>query len=426
MSHIAVSASVAHDAPQDHADLSASNTMPAPGAGSMASLALLALGVVGLGATVAAGLRPELLKQALAAYHIGVMSCLAMCLGCLFWVMAFHLTQAGWSVTVRRQFENVMALLPVVAGMALITVAVEMWTGGHLFAWMRSEVQANDVLFQRKAAYFNTWFFWGRAIFYLCAWSYLSYRLRWLSVEQDRTGDKWLSNQARFTSSWGMVVFALTSTFASFDWLMSMDYRYFSTMWGVYFFAGAAFSSIPLVVLVLAGLRAGGKLRGLATDEHVHDLAKLMFGFTVFWAYIGFGQYFLTWYANIPEETAYFLFRKGPGWKYLSMFLVIGHFALPFYCLLWRFVRRNLVLLSFFAVWAIFCQVMDMTWIVRPMVYALDADTLRLDRLWIDVAGIVGVMGVFGGLLIRRVNSGPLLPTRDPRLSEDLHHRNYV
>ena len=99
--------------------------------------------------------RLPLLKQALAAYHIGVMSCLAMCLGCLFWVMAFHLTQAGWSVTVRRQFENVMALLPIVAGMAIITVAIEMWTGGHLFAWMNREVQATDVLFQRKAAYFT-------------------------------------------------------------------------------------------------------------------------------------------------------------------------------------------------------------------------------------------------------------------------------
>lgn len=426
MTHITAGAAAAHHGHDQAYDLSDRNAMPAEGKGGAASVVFLVIGLLGLGVTVAAGFTGHL-KHALAAYHVGVMSCLAMALGCLFWVMAFHLTQAGWSTTIRRQFENVMMLLPVLALMVAPVLVIEVWTGGQLFTWMNKDIAHGDVLLERKSAYLNPMFFMGRALIYLFVWSYLSSKLFRYSIEQDRTGNKWLTNQARFTSAWGMLLFALTTAFAAFDWLMSADYRYFSTMWGVYYFAGAAFSSIPVVVLILARLRASGRLEGLVTEEHTHDLGKLMFGFTVFWAYIGFGQYFLTWYANIPEETAYFLFRKSYGWEYVSMFLVIGHFLVPFYLLLWRFMRRSLRLLSIMAAWAILCQVVDIAWIVRPMVYALDeADKIHLDRIWLDIAGVVGVMGIFFGLLIRRVNAAPLIPLRDPRLPEALHHRNYV
>ena len=427
MSHISATSAnggVAHH-PSEAPDLSSANTMPAEGAGRVASTLLLLLGLAGLAVTVVAGYMVDV-KHALAAYHIGVMSCLAMALGCLFWIMAFHLTQAGWSVTVRRQFENVVSVLPVIAVMVLPVLIIEILSHGKLFAWMNSQIAGGDVLLQNKAGFLNPTFFVVRALIYLGVWSYLAWRLVGYSIEQDRTGNKWLTNQARFTSAWGMVAFALCTAFAAFDWLMSMDYRYFSTMWGVYYFAGAAYSSIPVVVLILFRLRAAGKLTGLATPEHTHDLGKLMFGFTVFWAYIGFGQYFLTWYANIPEETQYWLFRKD-HWPFMTVFLVLGHFVVPFYLLLWRRPRRDLTLLSLFAVWAIFCEVIDIAWIVRPMVYALDpSDKQHLGRIWIDIAGVVGVMGIFFGLIVRRVNSGPLIPLRDPRLAESLQHRNYV
>jgi hypothetical protein len=208
---------------------------------------------------------------------------------------------------------------------------------------------------------------------------------------------------------------------------MSMDYRFFSTMWGVYFFAGAAFSSIPLVVIMLARLRARGKLKGLVTEEHLHDLAKLMFAFTVFWAYIGFSQYFLIWYANIPEETSFFLARKTGGWEHLSKFLVFGHFIVPFFILLWYRVRRSFVLLSIMAAWAILLEIVDIYWIVRPFVYAADpVDKVHLGGLWLDVVGILGPIALFTGLLIRKVGSGPLVCMNDPRLNEAIAHKNYV
>jgi hypothetical protein len=188
-----------------------------------------------------------------------------------------------------------------------------------------------------------------------------------------------------------------------------------------------------LVVIVLGRLKGAGKLEGLVTEEHFHDLGKLMFAFTVFWAYIGFGQYFLIWYSNIPEETRYFLARKGGvdgigEWAPVATFLVIGHFVVPFFILLWHAVRRSATALTVMGVLAIFMQVVDIFWIVRPMVYAGAefTDKVHADRLWIDAAGIIGVLALYGAFLVRRVASGPLVPLKDPRMPEALHHRNYV
>ncbi|MFM9996130.1 MAG: hypothetical protein ACKVU4_10050 [Phycisphaerales bacterium] len=397
--------------------------------GSGLSLGLLLAGAVLLAAAIGAGVAMEGYgTQALAAVHIGAMSCLAMCLGGLFFTMVFHLTGAGWSVTVRRQFENLMKVIwfpLLIAG--FIAIPLEMLvTKGMLFSWMNTSLSGEDVLYQEKSTFLNPLFFGFRVVFYALLWSYLVWKLWGYSTEQDRTGDKWLTNRARFTSSWGMLAFALSTAFASFDLLMSLDWRFFSTMWGVYYFAGAAFSSVPVVVIVLALLRRAGKLKGAVGEEHLHDLAKLMFGFTVFWAYIAFSQYFLIWYSAIPEETSFFLARKTGGWESLSIFLCVGHFILPFYILLWRFVRRSFALLALMASWAILMEAVDIYWIVRPMVYAGQPDSVRLGSIWLDVAGIGGVMLMFAGLLARRVASGPLVPLRDPRLGEALHHANYV
>jgi hypothetical protein len=413
-----------HDGHHAGVDMSDANIMP-QGFGRGASMILLLLGVVGL---VVAGVAWAKVgpAQVLASLHIGAMCALAITLGGLFLVLAMHLTQAGWSVTLRRQLENIASLVPITGAAVVIILATDMALGGKLFAWMNRELVANDVLYQKKAGFLNPVFFMIRAVFYVFVWSALSFVLRRYSTEQDHTGDKWISNRARFTSAWGMLLFALTTAFAGFDWLMSLDYRYFSTMWGVYFFAGAVGAGIATVLLILAGLRAKGKLEGLVTEEHAHDLGKLLFTFTVFWAYIAFSQYFLTWYANIPEETAFFNARKVNGWQYLFLALCLGHFVLPFYFMLWRRVRRSFGFLSFFALWTLVMQIADLYWIVRPQVYAKETHPLHLELLWVDLAGILGVLLIFFGLLLRRVGSGVLIPTRDPRLPEAIAHKNYV
>jgi hypothetical protein len=420
-----------HGAAVPPADFSAENITLPPQRGDSLSLMLMVVGAIGLAVLVIGGFMlpsGEGLRHALAAYQVGVMAALAISLGGMFFVMAFHLTAAGWSATIRRQFENLMRLVPWMALLVLPVLAIEMWTGGQLFLWLDSDLKAHDTLLVHKAPYLNAWFFTGRAVIYFCVWFVLAWLLWGYSKEQDATGDKWLTNRAARTSTWGMLLFALTVAFASFDWLMSMDYRFFSTIWGVYYFAGAAYSSLAVVVFVLALCLRAGKLKGLVTEEHFHDLAKLMFAFTVFWAYIAFSQYFLIWYANIPEETAFMLARKTGGWEHYSMVLVVGHFILPFFILLWRFVRRSYALLMAIALWMLVMHVIDIAWLVRPFVYGpiIFEDKVRVDRVWMDIAGVVGVLGIFGGLLVRNVFSGPLVATRDPRIAESLHHRNYV
>jgi hypothetical protein len=413
-------------------DLSVANTTLPPGVAGRWAVPLIGLGVILLAVTIGAAFSShDLLRHALAAYLIGMLGILAAALGAMFWVMAFHLTMAGWSVTVRRQFENVMALAPIAAIGVMLVLVYELFTGGNLYGWITlaksSAVGSVEPVYAEKAAFLNPVFFTIRALIYLCVWSYLAWRLRSYSVAQDSTGNRWLSNKARFTSSWGMLAFALTTAGAAFDWIMSMDYRFFSTMWGVYYFAGAAFCSIAVMVLTFVWIQARGSLKGIVTEEHYHDLGKLAFGFTVFWAYIGFSQYFLIWYANIPEETFWMLARKVGPWRTWTFLLVFGHFAVPFYVLLWRFMRRTPGLLATVAVWMILMEIADLVWIIRPLAYAgTGTADLHLDRIWIDLAGIGGAWLVFFGLVFRAAGKGSLIPTKDPRLPEALHHRNYV
>lgn len=429
MSHAAHSAHAPGE-PSRHPAMAHDNIHLPSGATSALSTGLIGLGVLGLVATAIAGFTVDA-KHAMSAALIGVMGVTGVSLGALFFVMVFHLTNAGWSSTIRRQFENVMSMLPVCFALFAVFAAVELFSGGVVASWLNEQVTVSEGYFiQKKAPYLNLAFIVVRAIIFFAIWLTLA-RIMWTnSVNQDRTGDRWLTAKSRFHASWGMLAFALSAAFFSFDWLKAVaDYRFFSTMWGVYFFAGAIFATIPTVVIILALLRRSGRLKDAVTDEHFHDLGKLMFGFTVFWAYIGFSQYFLIWYSNIPEETAFYVHRKSPPWDTLTMALVIGHFIVPWYLLLWRGARRSLMGLAGMAAYMIVMHILDLYWIVRPTVDLARTMTTTPNiagGLWIDAAGIIGVVALYAGLLARKVGSGPLVPLHDPRLAQALKHKNYV
>jgi hypothetical protein len=404
------------------------SNIQAQGAVGKLGIPLLFLGLAGLLLTVIGGFSVNL-RHALAAYEVGVFTALAMSLGCLFFLLVFHSLNAGWVITCRRVFEHGAALLPWCWVGLLPVVAIELLNGGVLLQWVGGT--HGDYLLEKKAAYLNWPFFLVRLVIYGAVWSYLGTRFIALSRRQDETGDRSLGRKARFTSGWGILLFALTTAFAAFDFLMSLDYRFFSTMWGVYYFASCALSGVSVAVLVLAILRMRGKLEGLVTEEHFHDLGKLIFAFTVFWAYISFSQYFLIWYSNIPEETAWFVYRKGHGWGWLFATLCFGHFIVPFLIVGWRRVKRSPRILGVMAVFMLLMTVADMVWIIRPMVYvpavmvAGEQDP-GLAGSWLDAAGVIGVLGVWGWLMARRVESAPLLPLKDPMLHESLGHKNYV
>lgn len=363
-------------------------------------------------------------RHALAAFHVGFIVTLGFALGALVFVMILHQVGAGWSALIRRQLEHMMACMPWVLALSLPTVFIAtIFFPGELFHWMDAHVH-DDPIYRAKAAFLNVNFFLLRALIYFSIWIALSITLYRQSLRQDATGDRWITAKSRKLSAIGIVIFALTTAFAAFDWMMSLDYHWFSTMFGVYFFAGFAAPSLSLLTLMLIVLRRAGRLNGLVTDEHLHDLGKLLFGFVVFWGYIGFSQYFLIWYANIPEETSWYIRRRSDEWGWLAVALVWGRFVIPFILLMNRGLRRNPKVLAFVSVWLILFFIVDLYFVVRPEA-RVGSDGGAIFT-WVDAIGIMGPILIFLGLLVRRVGATPLIPINDPRLGESVGHKNFI
>lgn len=216
-----------------------------------------------------------------------------------------------------------------------------------------------------------------------------------------------------------MMAFAVTVTFASFDWLMSLDPHWFSAVYGVYFFAGCVVGFLSLLILALVGLRGRGLLADVVTTEHFHDLGKLLFGFVFFWAYIAFSQYLLIWYGNIPEETTWYLVRQSSMWRWMSLALLFGHFIIPFFVLMPRRVKRHRVALACWAGLMLVMHGIDLYWLIMPQ---LSADRLPFSVL--DLLCLAGFGLVYWEAAERLAASSALIPVGDPRLSESLSFHN--
>src|SRR5437879_8063683 len=333
-----------------------------------------------------------------------------LCAGCFFWTIVHHATDAEWSVAVRRQLENLAALLAV---LALLFVPI-LLLRHHLYSWMDIPPGAEASL-DSKRAYLNWNFFLGRAVLFFAFFIFASLSLRRLSVRQDKDGNPRFTIWMRKVAFISLPMFALCLTFGAFDWLMSLNYRWFSTMFGVYIFAGAAGSSMSLLVLVIAALQRAGYLKNVVTLEHYHIMGKWMFAFCVFWAYIGFGQYMLIWYANSPEEIQYFLTRNTESWWGLSMLLVIGRFFGPFAILLLRSIKKHPRQLCYVAAWILLMQLLDIYLVVLP---ALHGTGVHVSCLYFAALLAIGATLAFAYLRI--VAKTSLFPVRDPRLVESL------
>jgi hypothetical protein len=333
-----------------------------------------------------------------------------LCAGCFFWTLVHYATDAEWSVVVRRQLENIAVLLAVMAVFFLPILFLR----HHLYEWMNI-LPGKEATLDSKRAYLNWNFFVVRAVVFFGFFIIASQLLRRLSVRQDKDGNPKFTIWMRKVAFASLPMFALFLTFGAFDWLMSLNYRWFSTMFGVYIFAGTAGSSMSLLVLVITALRNAGYLKDVVTKEHYHIMGKWMFAFCVFWAYIGFGQYMLIWYANMPEETQYFLIRNTESWWTLSMLLVIGRFFGPFAILLLQSIKKHPHQLCYVAGWIVFMQMLDMYIVVLP---ALHGTGVHLS-LW-DFIPLVGIGAALAFVYLRIVGKTSLFPVRDPRLVESL------
>ncbi|MFZ0428334.1 MAG: hypothetical protein WAO20_09470, partial [Acidobacteriota bacterium] len=247
----------------------------------------------------------------------------------------------------------------------------------------------------------------------------MAYWFRHRSLQQDAAGDPRITRRLQNFSAPAIVLFAVTVNYAAFDWIMSLAPHWYSTIFGVYFFAGMVKSSLSTVILILLFLLRRNRLSGVVNDEHFHDLGKLLFGFIVFWAYIAFSQFMLIWYGNLPEETIWFAQRWRDGWQYASVLLAAGHFAVPFFVLISRDAKRNHRVLASVAVWMLLMHYLDLYWLAVP---SIDAGALQFHLQ--DLLMLVGLGGLFLALLIHVSLGAALVPTRDPRLAESLSFEN--
>jgi hypothetical protein len=280
----------------------------------------------------------------------------------------------------------------------------------------------HDALLAHKAPWLNAGGFTARAALYLVLWGALGWWLRRESIRQDRgpsAGDPGITRRLQIVSAPGLVLYGVTVTLASIDFVMSLDPHWYSTIFGVYIFSGATVGILALLIVLAVVLeRRRGPLAGMVTPEHYHDLGKLLFGFVVFWAYIAFSQFMLIWYGNIPEETVWFAHRLEHGWKPVTLVLALGHFVLPFFYLLGRDVKRRRIALTAGAVWLLAFHYVDLYWLVMPSTAA------AFQPHWLDPVCMVAVGGLFAGVLGRLMSRPALVPVADPRLPESLSFEN--
>ncbi len=369
--------------------------------------------VVGIGASYAM-LSGGNEKQFYYSWLVAFMYFMSLGLGALFFVLLQHATKTGWGIVVRRLAENTACGLA-----AMLPAFLLVYFGlTKLYPW--TDETHLDAILQGKTWYLNPSRFLVFGLVYFALWILMAFWLRAGSVKQDQTGDAALSRSRAKWAGPCIIVFALTTTFASFDWAMTLAPHWYSTIFGVYYFAGSLVCVFAFLSLVVIGLRRAGALEGFVTVEHRHDLGKLLFAFTVFWAYIGFSQFFLIWYANIPEETVWYLERLSHGWQPLTVFLAIGHFAVPFFFLMSRHIKRKNLTLGLGSAWMLGMHFVDMHWLVMPAYQEKEFGFTAMD--FTTMLGVGGLfLAAFGFFLTR----AKLVPARDPRLIESIGFENF-
>jgi hypothetical protein len=379
-----------------------------------AGLAVLALGAsAALGASDGDGFR-RWSHGYLVAYAVA----LAITAGSLFWVTLQNLVNARWSIVVRRMGELFASNMPLLGLLSLPIVLPVMSGSPLIYEWADKAKVAADHALHHKAGYLNANFFLVRMLFYFGFWTVLSRYYLSSSRRQDETGGPEIVPSMNRISGPAMIGFALTLTFCAVDLLMSVDARWFSTMFGVYFFASCVLCVHVTLILSLMWVQKKGRLAKSVTTEHYHDLGKMLFAFTIFWAYIGFSQFMLIWYANIPEETAWFKQRFAGGWGTVSWTLLFGHFVIPFFGLLSRHIKRNRTTLAFWCFWMLAMVYVDMFWLVLP---AIDVEpNLKAS----DLLALLGLLSALVAGAAREAGKRNLIPTKDPRLPHSLAFEN--
>ena len=340
---------------------------------------------------------------------------MSLAVGGLFFATLQWITGAMWSAPVRRICEAFSSYLP----FALLTVIVLYFGIHHLYSWSNPSVVAGDPILVGKSGYLSSTFFMVRNVLSVVIWIVFARAMVKNSLAQDTTRDSKLTLRNRVIGPIFLILFALTYTMSSFDQIMSLDPHWYSTMFGIYCFAGLFYTVLAVTCLLTIYLMSKGRLTGIVNENHLHDIGKFMFAFTIFYAYIGFSQFLLIWYANLPEETGYYIKRFHESWFYVSCFLVAGKFATPFVFLLPRDSKRNPKILVGVAIFMVIANWIDILWMVQPEFFT-DGPRIGI----IEIGMTLGFLGVFGLFVANFLAKNNIVAIGDPRLAESVHHHH--
>jgi hypothetical protein len=435
MSHHVTSADIAING--DHLDTS-----------KVARVKTIALGITIIGAIISIYLlffAPEKIRGSFAySWLFAFYFFLTLSIGGCFWTLLHNVSNSGWGTSVRRTFENLGSTFPWMMAFAIPLLFPQVQQ--YLYEWMnihrdghgdvKEHLHHVNHLLYNKHWFMNLPFWYGRVFFYAIGLGAVIVGLRKLSTDQDTDPNPGVKRlfRARFHSTYTLIIFALTITFTGFDFMMGLDYKWFSTMWGVYLFAGTALNSMAVIILVCTWLKSQGHLKHVTGPEHFHIMGKLLFAFTTFWAYITFSQYFLIWYANITEETSYFLIRNTGNWNVANIALLFGHFVIPFIVLLQAWLKKNPKYLSIVAAYTLCMHVLDHYLIsipergislgnIKPEVFGPIQVSIP-HAFWGDIFAFITIGAGFLFFLLRALGQHSLYPNRDPRILESANVSN--
>lgn len=343
------------------------------------------------------------------SYLLGYIFVLGIPIGSLALLMIHHLSGGRWSLVLRRTFEASARTLPLM-GLLFIPIVL----GIHdLYEWSHAEVAANDPIIRHKVAYLNQTGFIIRAIVYFVIWSTMAVVLARWSAQQDT--EEFPLDRFNKVSGPGVLVLGLTVTFASVDWVMSLDPHWFSTLFGLWFLVGMALTALAFSIVVASLLHNNSHMAKALSTDRFHDYGTLLYAFIMLWAYLSYSQFLIIWSANLPEEIPYYLRRFGNGWQSVTLVIVAGHFVLPWLLLLFRSTKRITRRLVAVATFMLVMRFLDVFWLIAPWV-----KQGAFGVHWMDIAAVFGVLGLWTGAFCYLLKGRALLPVGDPYLPEAL------
>jgi len=333
--------------------------------------------------------------------------------GSLAWLMLQYITGGNWGMVIRRPCEAAARTLPLVALMFLpILIGIP-----NLYDWSHAAKVAADPDLQHKHLYLNVPFFLGRAALYLGGWTLIGWLFSKWGKQEDTEGHNAVHGKFAKLAPPGLIFWALSVTFMSIDWVLSVNPKWFSTMFGLLFMASQGLTSMAFLIALMVFLSKRKPMSDVLTARHLHDLGKFLLALVMVWAYFSFSQFLIIWAGNLPEEIPWYMTRLNGGWEYVALLLVFGHFALPFALLLSCDLKRNFKLLAGIAVFILCMRLVDLYWLVAP-----DFRKASFGLSWMDFAAPMGLIGLWLAFFLWQLEKRPLMPINNPNLEEALQH----